>query len=305
MATRERRVLVSGATGRQGGAIANELLNAGWTVRAMTRRPECAEARALAERGAEVVRADFDDEASLRKAFEGVWGTVAVQNTWEAGVEKEEVQGKRYARVAKDAGVQQFLYQSVGCAHRKTGIPHFDNKARVEETIRSLGFPSYVVIRPVFFMENLLSPWFKPSIDQGTLAFGVQPDTRLQMIAVQDIGKYGFQVFDRHESRNGREIDIAGDALTAPEIARILSDVTGRQIRYQQVPIEEIRKGSEDYAVMLEWFDRVGYDADIEGNAHEFDIAPTKFRDWAARQDWEPAGATKSAREEAGSASGP
>lgn len=288
---RDRRVLVSGATGQQGGAIADELLNAGWTVRAMTRKPDSPQGRALAERGAEVVRADLDDEASLVKAFDGVWGTVAVQNTWEAGVEREEEQGKRFARVAKAAGVQHYVYQSVGSAHRNTGIPHFENKWRVEEVIRSLGFPSFVVIRPVFFMENLLSPWFKPSIDEGTLAFGLKPETRLQMIAVEDIGKYGLQAFENSGSLNGRAIDIAGDELTAPEMARILTEVAGREIRFQQVPIEAIRKGSEDYALMLEWFDRVGYNADIEANEQEFGIRPTSFEEWAARQNWAPADA--------------
>jgi uncharacterized protein YbjT (DUF2867 family) len=279
-------VLVSGATGQQGGAIARELLAGGWTVRAMTRKPESAAAQALAAAGAEIVQADLDDEASLERALRGAWGTVAVQNTWEAGVEREEEQGKRFAHVARAAGVEHYVYQSVGSAHRATGIPHFDNKWRVEETVRSLGFPSFVVIRPVFFMENLQSPWFKPYIDQGTLAFGMQPDTRLQMIAVSDIGKYGYQAFERAGELNGRGIDIAGDALTAPEMATVLSDVAGRPIRYQQVPLEEVRKGSEDYALMLDWFDRVGYDADIDGHAREFGIRPTRFREWAGQQSW-------------------
>lgn len=286
MADRDRVVLVTGATGNQGGAIARELLAAGWKVRAMTRKPEGAAAGALAGLGAEVVQGDLDDEASLRRALEGAWGTVAVQNTWEAGVEREEEQGKRFARVAREAGVEHYVYQSVGSAQRNTGIPHFDNKWRVEETIRSLGFPSWVVIRPVFFMENLQSPWFKPYIDQGVLAFGMKPETKLQSVAVVDIGKYGLQAFERAAELNGRGIDIAGDELTAPEMAQVLSDVSGRPITFQQVPLEEVRKGSEEYAIMLDWFDRVGYDADIDGNAREFGIAPTRFRDWAARQSW-------------------
>jgi uncharacterized protein YbjT (DUF2867 family) len=289
MVNRDRLVLVSGATGQQGGAIARELMGAGWRVRAMTREPEGAAARAVATQGAELVQADLDDEASLRRALDGAWGAVAVQNTWEAGVEGEEEQGKRFARLAKEAGVEHYLYQSVGSAHRGTGIPHFDNKARVEELVRTLGFPSHVIIRPVFFMENLLSPWFKPYIDQGVLAFGMQPDTRLQVIAVEDIGKYGLKAFEEHESLSGREIDIAGDELTAPEMAQVLSDTAGREIVFQQVPIEEVRKASEEYAMMLEWFDAVGYDTDIEGNAREFGITPTRFREWAARQDWTPA----------------
>ena len=82
----------------------------------------------------------------------------AVQNTWEAGVEKEEEQGKRLAKIARDKGVQHFVYSSVGSAHKKTGIPHFENKIRVEQTVKQLGFPSHVILRPVFFMENLPSP---------------------------------------------------------------------------------------------------------------------------------------------------
>lgn len=286
MAGREGLVLVSGATGQQGGAIAGELLDAGWRVRAMTRKPGSEAAQALARRGAEVVQADLDDDASVRRALEGAWGALAVQNTWEAGVEGEEDQGKRFAKSARGAGIHHLLYQSVGSAHRGTGIPHFENKWRVEQTIRELGFPSWTVIRPVFFMENLLSPWFKPYIDQGTLAIGMKPATRLQMIAVQDIGKYGLRAFERHAELNERAIDIAGDELTGPEAAAILSDVTGRPITFQSVPIDEVRKGSEEFAAMLEWFDAVGYDADIDGMAKEFGVRPTRFREWAAAQRW-------------------
>ena len=286
MAKRDGVVLVSGATGKQGGAIGRELLDAGWRVRAMTRKPESEAAQLLAARGAEVVQANLNDEVSLRRVLEGAWGAVAVQNTWEEGVAVEEEQGHRFARVAKDAGVQHILYQSVGSADRNTGIPHFDNKWRIEQTIRGLDFPSWTILRPVFFMENLLSPWFKPSIDEGKLAIGMSPTGTLQMIAVPDIGKYGLQAFERQEEMKGRAIDIAGDDLSGPEAARILSDVTGRKIEFYSTPIEEVRSASSEYAAMLEWFDAVGYDADIEGNAAEFGIRPTRFREWAARQSW-------------------
>ena len=286
MASDAGLVLVSGATGQQGGSIARELLGAGWRVRAMTRKPDSDAARDLARRGAEVVRADLDDAASLRQALDGAWGAVGVQNTWEAGVEKEEEQGKRFAAAVKEAGVQHLLYQSVASAHRRTGIPHFDNKWRVEETIHALGLPSWTVIRPVFFMENHQSPGFKPSLDQGTLAIGMKPETRQQMIAVQDIGKYGLRAFERHAALNGRSIDIAGDELTGPEAAAILSEVARRPIAFHSTPIEDVRKGSEEYAIMLEWFDAVGYDADIEGTGKEFGVRPTRFREWAAAQNW-------------------
>lgn len=279
-------ILVTGATGQQGGATARELLAAGHKVRAMTRKPEGSAAKALAALGAEVVQGDLDDVASIERALAGAWGVFAVQNTWEAGVEREEEQGKRIAEAARRAGIQHYVYASVGSAHRATGVPHFDNKARVEETVRSLGFPSFAILRPVFFMENFLSASFKPGIDGGMLAVGMSPTVPLQMIAVADIGKYGRQAFERHAELNGEAIDIAGDALTMPEAAAFIAQAAGRAVSHFQVPIEEVRKYSEDVALMLEWFDRVGYDADIAANVARFGIAPTGFAAWADAADW-------------------
>lgn len=279
-------VLVAGATGHQGGAVARELLTEGYRVRAMTRNPQSENAKALAKLGAEVVRGDLDDTASLAAAVKGAWGVFSVQNTWEAGVEKEEQQGKALAKIAKDAGVQHFVYSSVGSADRKTGIPHFDNKCRVEEAVRALHFPSHTIIRPVFFMENFLSPWFKPVLDEGKLTVGIKPATALQMIAVKDIGKYGAWAFTNAQKLNGRAIDIAGDAQTMPEAARIIGAAAGRKVEFAPAPIEEVRKFSEDFAVMLDWFDAVGYNADIGAIAKESGIQPTTLAQWAARVDW-------------------
>src|SRR5438045_3566728 len=128
MADKNNVVLVSGATGHQGGAVAQELLKAGWRVRAMTRHPESEKAKTLKNNGDGLVREELDDEQSLRKALAGAWGALAIQNTWEAGVEGEEAQGKRFAHVAREVGVQHLVYQSVASADRDTGIPHFDNK---------------------------------------------------------------------------------------------------------------------------------------------------------------------------------
>jgi uncharacterized protein YbjT (DUF2867 family) len=279
-------ILVTGATGQQGGATARELLAAGHRVFAMTRNPDSDAARALADLGAEIVQGDLNDEASLRAALQDKWGVFAVQNTWEAGVEGEEEQGKRLARLAKEAGVQHFVYASVGSADQATGIPHFDNKSRIEDTVRGLGFPSYVILRPVFFMENLASPWFKPAIDEGNLAIGIEPGTRLQMIAVEDIGKYGRIAFEQHEELSGQALDIAGDALTPLEAAAKISAAAGRAVTHFQVPIEDVRSFSDDFATMLEWFDAVGYHADIDGNAGRFGVAPTSFDEWATTIDW-------------------
>ena len=279
--TDTRIVLITGATGKQGGAVARHLAGKGFTIRAMTRRTDSEAARALAAAGAEVVKGDLNDAASLEAALAGAWGAFAVQNTWEAGVEGEEEQGKRLATLARKIGVRHFVYTSVGSAHRKTGIPHFENKWRVEETIRGLGFPSRVIIRPVFFMENLTSPMF---LNGDKLCAATNSTTVLQMIAVDDIGKYGARAFTDAEALNGREIDLAGDAVTMPQAATILSRGLGRTIEFVQVPIAEVRKSSEDFALMLEWFDRVGYDADIEGLEREFGIKATKLAEWAGRQ---------------------
>jgi uncharacterized protein YbjT (DUF2867 family) len=185
-------VLITGATGKQGGAVLQHLLGGDFALRAMTRNPDGEAAKALTAQGVEVVKGDLDDEASLKAALEGVWGVFAVQNTWEAGVQREEEQGKRIAKLARAAGVQHFVYTSVGSAERDTGIPHFDNKWRVEKEVRALGFPSHVILRPVFFMENLPSPWF---LNGDALGTAMKPDTKLQMVAVDDIGRVGARAF--------------------------------------------------------------------------------------------------------------
>jgi len=279
--TSERTILITGATGKQGGAVIRALAGKGFRLRAMTRKIDSPAAAALAAAGVEVVRGDLDDAASLKSALSGAWGTLAVQNTWEAGVEKEEEQGKRFATIAREVGVKHFVYQSVGSAHRKTGIPHFDNKSRIEDTVRSLNFPSHVILRPVFFMENLLSPWF---LNGDKLYAALKPTTVLQMIAVGDIGQYGARAFTDAATLNRREIDIAGDAVTIPQAAAILTTALGRTIEFVQLPIEEVRKNSADMALMLEWFDRVGYEADIPALAREFGIPPTTLAAWAATQ---------------------
>jgi uncharacterized protein YbjT (DUF2867 family) len=121
-------ILVTGATGNQGGAVIRELLANGYRVKAMTRNSAGGDAQALAAQGAGIIQADLDDLGSLEIALAGAWGVFALQNTWEAGVEREEEQGKRLAEIAKRQGVQHYVYSSVGSAHRSTGIPHFENK---------------------------------------------------------------------------------------------------------------------------------------------------------------------------------
>jgi uncharacterized protein YbjT (DUF2867 family) len=276
----DRTVLITGVTGHQGGAVARALRNSGFFLRGLTRKPESEQARALARHGVDVVQGDLDDEVTLRRALAGAWGVFGVQNALEAGVDREEVQGKRLATLAREAGVEHYVYTSVGSAHKRTGVPHFDNKSRIEDTVRVLRFPSHVILRPVFFMENLLAPY---SLQGDTLSSALGPGTKLQMIAVDDIGWFGARAFTDAVALNRREIDIAGDVRTMPDVAEILTKALGRPIAFAQTPIEPVRQYSKDTALMLEWFERVGYSADIAGLEREFDRALTKLPDWARR----------------------
>src|ERR1700752_1752853 len=275
-----RTILITGVTGHQGGAVAQALQSSGFRLRGLTRKPESEQAVALARDGVDGVKGDLDDEATLRRVLAGAWGVFGVQNTWEAGVEREEAQGKRLATLARAAGVEHYVYSSVGSAHRRTGIPHFDNKRRIEETVRGLHFPSHVILRPVFFMENLLAPY---SLQGDTLAGALGPGTKLQMIAVDDIGWFGARAFTDAAALNRREIDLAGDVRTMPEAAKILTEALGRPIAFAQTPIEPVRQHSKEMALMLEWFERVGFSADIVGLEREFGRTLAKLPDWARR----------------------
>jgi uncharacterized protein YbjT (DUF2867 family) len=179
----DRTILITGVTGQQGGALAQALQGSRFHLRGLTRKPESERAAALARQGIDIVKGDLDDEATLRSALSGTWGVFGVQNAGEAGVEREEAQGKRLATLAREAGIEHYVYTSVGSAHKRTGVPHFDNKWRIEETARGLRFASYVILRPVFFMENLVAPF---SLQGSTLAWALGPDVKLQMIAVDD-----------------------------------------------------------------------------------------------------------------------
>src|ERR1700757_5343399 len=126
--TNGRTILITGVTGQQGGAVAQALRGAGFHLRGLTRKPDSEGAAALSRQGVEIVKGDLDDEATLRPALAGAWGVFGVQNTGEAGVEREEAQGKRLATLGREAGVENYVYTSLGSAHKRTGIPPFHNQ---------------------------------------------------------------------------------------------------------------------------------------------------------------------------------
>ena len=253
--------LVPGATGRQGGAVARRLLERGHWVRALTRDSEKPAARALAEMGTEVVGGDLDDPLSVEKALEGVYGVFAVQNFWEAGYEQEISQGMTLAEAAKDAGVGLFVYSSVGSSYRRTGIPAFDGKWKVEEHIRRIDLP-YTVLRPTSLMED----WeeMRGDVAGGTLAQPLSPEESLQQVSVDDVGAFAAIAFEDPDGWLGREVDLAGDESTMAELAATFDRVVGREVQYVRVPWDEFREAyGEDLTVMYEWFNEVGHEANI------------------------------------------
>src|SRR6185369_6920346 len=132
---------------------------------------------------------------------------------------------------------------------------------------------------PVFFMENVTGPWF---MHGDKLMAGLKPDTKLQMVAVEDIGKVSAQAFIRSDALNRREIDLAGDSVTLSEVARALSAKLGKSIEFVSLPIEAVRKNSEDMALMTEWFEKTGYSADIPALDAEFGPM-RRFDEWVKK----------------------
>jgi uncharacterized protein YbjT (DUF2867 family) len=257
-----RRILVTGATGKQGGAVAAHLLrDQSFRVRAMTRDPSKDAARALAKLGAEVVQGDLDDRASVDRALEGMYGVFSVQNFWETGYHKEVGQGVGLAEAAHEAGVEHFVYSSVGSAHRETGLEHFESKWRIENHVRSLGLP-YTIFRPVYFMEN----WEGMSdyIVAGRLALPLSPETHLQQITVDDVGGFVAMALREPKEWIGKELDLAGDDRPIAETASAFTEVIGRPVQYWQMPWDDFRKAmGEEYYKMMRWFEDVGYEADV------------------------------------------
>jgi uncharacterized protein YbjT (DUF2867 family) len=290
-----RVILVAGATGQQGGTVARNLLERGFVVRAITRDTEKAAARELADLGAEVVGGDLEDRSSIDRVLDGVYGVFSVQTFFEAGVESEVRQGVQLADAAKEAGVEHLVYSSVGSAHRETGIPHFESKWEVEEHVRASGVP-YTVLRPVYFMQN----WemMREPILGGTLPQPLDPEKPLQMLDADDIGVFAAMAFEDPESWVGREVDIAGDELTMPEMAGTLSRVIGRNVDFFQVPWEAFEEQmGEEFTVMYRWFNDYGYEANIAALRDEYP-GLSSLEQYLRSHGWENAEVPSEARTE-------
>ena len=276
-------VVVTGSTGKQGGAVARGLLERRHKVRAVTRDPNSSQAKLLAKAGATLVAASLDDTAAIRRALEGATSLFAVTVPFE-GAEAETRQGIAAADAAKAAGVH-LVYTSVGSANRHTGVPHFDSKYEVEKHIAKIGVRA-TVLAPVSFMENVY--FIKEQLAKGVYASPLPAARPLAQIAVADIGAVAVRVLENADRFVGKRFDLGGDKLSGNDALAILSRVTGRPFSYYQVPLDVIRQRmGEDGARMYEWLDRIGYTVDRAALRREFpDIAFHDFESWAKTQDW-------------------
>ena len=276
--------LVTGATGHQGGAVADNLLRNGWSVRALTRKTSGEAVDALRDRGAEIVNGDLEDRASLDKALEGVYGVFLVTTFRESGITGEVRMGKTAADAAKSAGVGHFIFSSVGAADKNTLIPHFESKREIELYIRSIGLPA-TIYRPVQFMINYQMPQNRDWIINGIFRGQVPERKKIQLIALEDLAAFVNIALENPEEYIGREIELASDELTGAEISHAFARHLGRSVRFEQIPLEDIRKQSEDLYKMANWAQENSFTADI-GELKKIYPNLTTFDQWLGRHGW-------------------
>ncbi|NUT42688.1 MAG: NmrA/HSCARG family protein, partial [Thermoactinospora sp.] len=264
-----KTIVVVGATGLQGRAVTARLLADGRRVRAVTRDPDAPAARTLARAGAELVRAEMDDLASLIAVAEGAYGLFSVQPTvgspgTPAGftAEDEVRWGRNVADAAHAAGVRHLVYASLAGAgrHDTEKLPsNTINKWRIEQHITRLGLPA-TFLRPVSFMENYTGAYH---LHDGAVATAFAADVPQQVMAVDDVGAFAALAFAQPGEWIGRAVDLAGDELTPRRIAAAISEAIGRPLPYVRIPIDTIAKAGEDFAFAYTWLNDRGYRADV------------------------------------------
>jgi uncharacterized protein YbjT (DUF2867 family) len=252
----QKTVLVLGATGRQGGATAYQLLKKGWKVRALIRDLNKPAVQALKQAGVDIIQGDYDNEESLDNAMQGAYGVFSMQ----ASVD-EVRQGKAIADAAVVTRIQHFVYSSMQSADDIGRAGGDANKWEIEQYIYTLGLPA-TILRPPFFMETLsVGPLY--GIPNNVFAIPIRPDVTIGLISVEDIGAFAALAFEHPDEYLGKMIEIAGDILTPPQIASTISRVTGRPIHYAQTPIEAVYQQNPQIAHAIEWLNKAVYSANL------------------------------------------
>ena len=279
-------VLVTGATGKQGGSVVRALLDYGHRVRGLTRKPDSEKAMLLEEEGVEIVEGDFNDPDSIKKAMKDVDAVFLMGTSFEEGIEAEVRHGITVADIAKEESLKHLVYTSVSSANENTGVPHFESKFKIEEHIREIGIP-FTIIRPVSFMENYIAPWTLPKLKEGLINGPLSPEKKSQLIAVKDIGRFALYVFENRAQFLGKAIDIASDEVSGNEISELFTHALGHKVSYHQQDTETLKTRGEEILKMYKWVKDVGYDVNIEKLRSEFPkIGWTRFNDWVNEQDW-------------------
>ncbi|MEU8421024.1 NmrA/HSCARG family protein [Micromonospora sp. NPDC048835] len=282
-------VLVTGATGRQGGAVADLLLQHGHAVRAYVRSPESPQAQALAVAGARLVVGDLGDLEALAAATRGVEAIFGLSVPFGAGGKDEEIsRGRLLVDAAARAGAH-LVYSSVRGADRlvETDIDHADSKQHIEAYLRERQTPA-TVLGPVYFMENVLNTGFSRLTD-GVLANPLSAGKPLDQVTVRDIAGLAVHAIEHPERFVGERVDLASDRVTGEEAARILSDVLGREIPYRQLPLDQIRQwAGDEIADMFQRFEENTDFVDVDAlHARYPDVHWHRYADWARTVDWD------------------
>ncbi len=219
-------ILVTGATGRVGGQVVQQLVQRGADVRVLVRDP----AKADFPAGVEVVQGDLLDVDAVRAAFDGV-RTLFLLNAVAAD---EFTQALIALNIARESGVERVVYLSVIHADRFVNVPHFAVKSGAERMIQQMGF-SATILRPAYFIDNELT------IKEVVLNHGLYPmpigGKGLAMVDARDIAEVAAIELIRRDLAPGKlpteTLNLVGpDTLTGSDVAAIWSDVLGRPVAY-------------------------------------------------------------------------
>ena len=275
-------ILITGATGQQGGATIREMQRRGhWHIRALVRDLKAPKAIALATHGVELAHGDLDDEHSLRLALDGAEGVLSVQSPMKIGPAGEERQGKRLASLAKESGVRHFVQCSAGGVERRSGVPHFQSKWAIEQHIASLGLPA-TVLRPAAFMENFSGMVFRITMLSMMTTY-LRLDQTMQLVSVQDVAWFAAEAFEKPDLYLGRAVELAGDSMTARSAVSTLRHAGIRPTLSSMIPPVIRARLPEDFRLMFEWIARDGFRADIPALRREHPSLLT-LANWAESQ---------------------